>query len=482
MVGNKNRSFVDDVKKPLFPLDAPHELFKMLKYFPRPIHGSAGTIARHFTTAFSRRTSHATLSERDHDPAAPLLSRNTLLKPHLNYKNFVKNADAIADNIQNRNFKGADIHAVTALYAQYTSIISNLNNLRGRRNEIATLTKDASSPEDRQSFIDEGRRIKETIQAAENKLSTVEDSLLHQGLQIPNDTHPSSPIGPEPNARVLKTVGTPRTSLLAGFELKDHLALASTLGLVDWEAASLVSGTSFYYLKNDAALLELALVQYAVTRATARGFVPVITPDVVRTEVAYACGFQPRTSEMSQIYDVTTATQAADAPRLCLAGTAEIPLAGMYARKLMDERELPVRLVGFGRAFRAEAGARGADTRGLYRVHQFSKVELFALTTPAESEGMMEEIKSLQEEIFGDLGLCFRCVQEGRFILDSCIEILLFMKVFRFRPLCWGNFLIILCHLYHKGFSTCPRKSWVQARIANTTWRPGCPAAMDGAR
>ncbi|RUP46862.1 seryl-tRNA synthetase [Jimgerdemannia flammicorona] len=343
-----------------------------------------------------------------HEEPTPPLPRHALLKPHLNYRHFAENVDAIALNIRDRNFKGVDIRAVVQLHARYTSLVTELNGLRSRRNELSALSKNAPSPEERQPFIEEGKRLKDTIQTAEAELATTEEFLLRQGLQIPNDTHSSAPIGPEPNARVLKIVGTPNTNETAGFELQDHVTLARRHDLLDLESASLVSGTSFYYLKNDAALLELALVQYAMSKARSCGFTPVITPDVVRTEMTHACGFQPRAGEMSQIYDVSTATQGSEASRMCLAGTAEVPLAGMYAKRVLGERELPVKMVGFGRAFRAEAGARGADTKGLYRVHQFSKVELFALTTPEGSEVMMEEIRTLQENIFDELGLCFR--------------------------------------------------------------------------
>jgi seryl-tRNA synthetase len=224
---------------------------------------------------------------------------------------------------------------------------------------------------------------------------------LEQALLIPNDTHPNSPIGPEQNARVLKTVGVPRLE-----KLKDHVELASSLGILDLEQAAITSGSSFYYLQGMGAFLELALVQYAMQKAAARGFLGVLTPDIVRTQVAYGCGFQPRRGESSQIYDITTKSEVSSS--LCLAGTAEIPLAGKFATRLLNEQDLPQRLVGFGHAFRTEAGGRGVETKGLYRVHQFSKVELFAVTTPEQSEDMMEEISALQEDIFTELGLCFR--------------------------------------------------------------------------
>jgi seryl-tRNA synthetase len=151
------------------------------------------------------------------------------------------------------------------------------------------------------------------------------------------------------------------------------------------------------------AFLELALINYAMHKAASKGFFGVLTPDIVRTSIAYGCGFQPRADEHSQIYDIRSSNEP-----LCLAGTAEIPLAGKFADKTLLETQLPQKLVGFGHAFRTEDGGRGQEPKGLYRVHQFSKVELFAVTTPEQSEEMMEEIRMIQEEMFTELGLCFR--------------------------------------------------------------------------
>ena len=156
----------------------------------------------------------------------------------------------------------------------------------------------------------------------------------------------------------------------------------------------------------------MALVNYAYSVAIAHGFKPVTTPDVVRTDIASRCGFQPRDREednVSQMYHVSN--ELSSSPRhneLVLAGTAEIPLAGMFANRQIPLSTLPQKVVGLGHAFRAEAGARGSDTRGLYRVHQFTKLELFAVTAPDHSNAMMEEFKQLQIKLFESLGLTFR--------------------------------------------------------------------------
>jgi seryl-tRNA synthetase len=150
----------------------------------------------------------------------------------------------------------------------------------------------------------------------------------------------------------------------------------------------------------------MALTNYALSVAVKHGFTPVTTPDVVRSEIASRCGFQPRDNSdppVSQVYQIQSKSS-----ELILSATSEIPLGGMFANKIFPETTLPLKVVGVGRAFRAEAGARGRDTHGLYRVHQFTKVELFAVTTQEESEKMMEEMQTVQTAILSGLGLPFR--------------------------------------------------------------------------
>lgn len=175
---------------------------------------------------------------------------------------------------------------------------------------------------------------------------------------------------------------------------------SQSLDVIDFERAAEVSGNSFYYLKGAAALMELALVQYAMQFCLGKGFQPVMAPDIVRTYVAAACGYRPR-GEASQVYHIKDTDK-------CLVGTAEIPLAGMYLDKILTAKQLPLNLVAFGHAFRHEVGNRGQETRGLYRVHQFSKVEMFSFTIPEESEVALEKMLAHQVEFFTSLGLHFR--------------------------------------------------------------------------
>ena len=327
-----------------------------------------------------------------------------------------------------------DAHIQTA--AAYNELRDVSHRINARRHEqsllgerIRTLAKD---PEMKQAALKEAKALKADIAQLEEQLTKTEETLFTLASAFPNDTHPDVHVGPESAAATLSTHGPPP---IPATPHRDHVAICRALDILDLESAATITGSSWYYLKNEGALLELALVNYALSIAMKHGYTPVTTPDVVRTDVAHRCGFQPRDpadGAASQMYHIAHTADPAELPshnhaKLVLAGTAEIPLAGMFANKILAAAELPRKVVGLGHAFRAEAGARGADTRGLYRVHQFTKLELFVVTDQESSEEMMEEMRKLQTEIFEGLGLSFRCVQPSHFRspgLMSCIRVL----------------------------------------------------------
>src|SRR5437660_2893150 len=219
-------------------------------------------------------------------------------------------------------------------------------------------------------------------------------------------TDPAAPVGREAtDNKVIAQSGQPAKF---DFPPKDHVALAEALDLVDFEAGASVAGQKFYFLKNEAVLLELALVQYAMQTLVREGYTPIITPDVARVEVLEGVGFIPRDPdpEKRQIYNIADTD-------LCLIATAEITLGGMHRDQIFDELDLPRKYVGLSHCFRTEAGAPGRDTRGLYRVHQFTKVEMFVFCTPDQSEAIHEELRAIEEEIFRGLGLPYQ-------VIDTC--------------------------------------------------------------
>ncbi|MCC6420529.1 MAG: serine--tRNA ligase [Gemmataceae bacterium] len=303
---------------------------------------------------------------------------------------------AVKDNCRNRNVK-ADVDRVVQLDDERKRLVQETQTLQQEQNEISKRMKGKLEKEQRDALIQKGRDLREKVTLLESRIKGVEADLRVVLATIPNLTHPDAPVGNE--NQVIRRFREPTPF---DFPPKDHIALAEALDLVDFEAGSSVAGQKFYYLKNEGALLELALVNYAMQTLVARGYTPVITPDVARVEVLEGIGFIPRGPE-TQIYSLENTD-------LCLVATAEITLGGMHRDKILDESELPQRYVGLSHCFRTEAGAPGRDTRGLYRVHQFTKVEMFAFCTPAQSEAIHLELLGIEEQIFQGLGLPYQVI------------------------------------------------------------------------
>jgi len=326
-----------------------------------------------------------------------------VVKPTFNFAYWAEHAEEVQRNADNRKFQ-CDVAEIVKIYHEHRSARFEVQQLAKKRNEHSKLMKGKMEPEERQKLIDEGKAIKEELTSLEGSADELEAKMNSLALQVPNMSHPSTPIGEEENATIVRVNGEPRTSENAGFKLKDHLEIGAALDLFDFESGGKVSGQKFLYYKNGAALLELALVQWATHEAVKRGFTPYIPPDLVREPVVAGCGFMPRDGEATQIY-------AVEGSDLRLAGTAEIPMAGKFMNEtLIATKDLPQKLAAFSHAFRTEAGSSGSENRGIYRLHQFSKVELFALTRAdiEESNKMLEEIRQLEEDLFSSLGLCFR--------------------------------------------------------------------------
>jgi seryl-tRNA synthetase len=232
---------------------------------------------------------------------------------------------------------------------------------------------------------------------------------------IPNLTSDETPRGSEP-----KVVGYinehPEPDPSSSDRVwRSHVHICSELNLLDFSGAATTSGWGWYFLLNEATKLERALIEYAISVAEKRGWGTVTPPSMVYSHIAAACGFQPRDQNgEQQVYSIQqNAADVGRKPELSLAGTAEIPLAGMKANMTLEEADLPMKRIGVSRCYRAEAGARGVDTKGLYRVHEFTKVEMFAWTLPSTSasEAIFDEMVSIQTEILTSLGLHCRILE-----------------------------------------------------------------------
>lgn len=280
-----------------------------------------------------------------------------------------------------------------------STLQTQLQEVYRHRNEHQAHGKRPLSVPEREAHATEGRRLKDEASRLEAELAEAERELRVLACTIPNLVHPDVPVGGEADFRVLRQSGQPSRF---DFRAVDHLTLAEGLSLVDFEGGAKVAGPKFYFLKNEAVLLELALQRFAVDVLMEAGFTPFVTPDVARPDILDGIGFDPRGPE-TQIYSIANED-------LCLIGTAEITLGGLYADTLLDEDALPLRLAGLSHCFRTEAGAAGRESRGLYRVHQFSKVEMFAITRPEDSEAMHDELVALEEKIYQSLEIPYRVI------------------------------------------------------------------------
>jgi seryl-tRNA synthetase len=251
--------------------------------------------------------------------------------------------------------------------------------------------------EDATAQMEAVRELKSRLEEMEAELETIEGRLNEVSATLPNLPDPSSPDGfTDDDAELVREVGEIPDF---GFEPKDHVELAGDG--IELEAAARVSGARFAYLKGDLVMLEFALVRWALEKLRAEGHEPVVPPILVREEALFGTGFLP--GDRDQIYEL-------EKDELYLAGTSEVPLAGLHADQILEADDLPLRYAGFSSCFRREAGAAGRDTHGIFRVHQFDKVEMFSFVRPEEAVAEHERILAIEESVLGDLGLPYRVV------------------------------------------------------------------------
>jgi seryl-tRNA synthetase len=274
--------------------------------------------------------------------------------------------------------------------ARWRELVPRIDELRSR-----TKLKGKPTPEQ----LEELRGVKEELQRSEQELQEAERRRQELIDRLPNPPADDTPDGvSDEDAEVLREVGTPPSF---DFTPRDHLELAAPFGWIDMERGGKVSGSRFVFRTGDVVLLELALYRFALARLTDKGFRPVLPPVLVREEAMYGTGFFP--TDAVNIYGV-------ERDELFLAGTSEVALAGFHADEELDEAGLPLRYAGYSTCFRREAGAAGKDTRGMFRVHQFDKVEMFSYTLPEASGEEHDQLLSVEEELIGALGIPYRVV------------------------------------------------------------------------
>ena len=311
-----------------------------------------------------------------------------------------ENAERVQKDALNKGYKNADVQAVISLDDERKALTAQIDELRTRRNQIAASMKNSGGkPSDEQ--IAEGKKIKEELAELEKTYRELDEKLSNALNGIPNILQADVPIGEEGEDDLVKTWGEELFESRKGAE--DHLDFANKKGWVDFERGSKVAGTKFYFLKGDLALLENAIYQFALNKLIAKGFNFMTVPHMVNSEVATGTGFAPRSSEQSDEYFI-------EGEDLSLIATAEMSLTGFHAGEILNEKDLPIFYAGYSPCYRKEAGTYGKHTRGLFRVHQFNKLEMYAYTLPEQSAETHEKILAIEEEIYQELGIPYRVI------------------------------------------------------------------------
>lgn len=303
-------------------------------------------------------------------------------------------ADRVQESAKNKGYYDVSIARLLDTDEQRRQLQQQVDELRTRRNEIAGQMKGGKpAPE----LIEQGRALKEELAKLESDLRDIEADFQAQMDAVPNITLDDVPLGGESDSVEIKTWGDKRQSA------SDHLDFATGRGWLDFERGAKVAGTKFYYIKGDLMLLENAIYQYALNLLISKGFTPMTVPHMVSGRVARGSGFAPKSDKESNEYFI-------DGEDVMLIGTAEAPLTGFHADEIIDEKNLPLLYAGYSPCYRKEAGAAGKFSRGLFRVHQFNKLEMYIFCTPEQSVQMHEKILSIEEEIWQNLGVPYHVV------------------------------------------------------------------------
>lgn len=346
-------------------------------------------------------------------------------KPSIKIKHIRQDPKLYSQNCINRNYKSQKDNPfkIVRLFEEWQALQQSGRGFRERNNYIRTELSHSKTfsgrdskeaPQDRETLLDEARQLKQSIREIEAQEERLTDEIESLAAELPNLTSSETPIGNTP--RIFGYINEHPEPTSSSFDQKwrNHVHIGSEFDLLDFAGAATTSGWGWYYLKNEAALLEQALVQYALSVAMKHDFSVVSPPSMVYSHIASACGFRPRDQGgEQQTYTIHQPPKngAATKTDLSLAGTAEIPFAALKANTTLDEADLPLRIVGSSRCYRAEAGARGVDTKGLYRVHEFTKVEMFAWTLKDHESPLFDSMLAVQWEILQALGLYCRILE-----------------------------------------------------------------------
>ena len=309
--------------------------------------------------------------------------------------NFIRNnKELVEHSIKEKMYKNVNLDEILALDDQRKALLQQVEALRKERNDNTAKMKNGKPSDE---LIAKGKEIKEKLSTLEADLSDFEKELNTKLKTVPNVIFDDVPLGDESASVEVKKWGECKTTGV------DHLDYAISRDWVDFERGAKVAGAKFYYVKGGLALLENALIQFGIKKIVEHGFTLMDVPDLVNSRVLEGTGFAPRSSEQSDEYYI-------EGEDLALIATAEMPITGYHMDEIIDEEKLPLFYAGLSACFRKEAGAYGKHTRGLFRVHQFNKLEMYAFCTPEQSKEIHEKLRGIEEEIWQEIGIPYHVI------------------------------------------------------------------------
>ena len=309
--------------------------------------------------------------------------------------NFIRNnKELVEHSIKEKMYKNVNLDEILALDDQRKALLQQVEVLRKERNDNTAKMKNGKPSDE---LIAKGKEIKEKLSTLEADLSDFEKELNTKLKTVPNVIFDDVPLGDESASVEVKKWGECKTTGV------DHLDYAVSRDWVDFERGAKVAGAKFYYVKGGLALLENALIQFGIKKIVEHGFTFMDVPDLVNSRVLEGTGFAPRSSEQSDEYYI-------EGEDLALIATAEMPITGYHMDEIIDEEKLPLFYAGFSACFRKEAGAYGKHTRGLFRVHQFNKLEMYSFCTPEQSKEIHEKLRAIEEDIWQEIGIPYHVI------------------------------------------------------------------------
>ncbi len=307
-----------------------------------------------------------------------------------------ENKDLVKKATKDKGFDAGVVEEAVKLDLEYRAVLRDLEETRHKQNEITEQIKKGDK-----TNIRVASELKETVKTLEPKVKDLEERLKIELYKIPNVSASDVAVGTAEDNEIIKTEGGPKKF---DFKVRDHVEIGELTKTINLEAGAKVSQSGFYYMTGDGAILEMALINYAMQKLAQKGFVPVITPNVAKERNIVGCGFQARSDKERQIYHI-------EGEDLDLIATAEITLVGLHTDEILDLKGLPKKYVGFSSCYRKEIGSYGKDVRGILRVHEFRKVEMVVFCEPKDSERIHDELLMIEEEIWQELGVPYQVVK-----------------------------------------------------------------------